>query len=234
MSVSILFLALLVAIAGGWLMTQRLDAKPWMEEGIIGEFDGTGAMSWPAAKIGLGVFLAVVGSLFALLISAWFMRSGFPDWRSIPVPQLLWANTAALIGGSAALQAGSWSARRRNLDAVRSRLLVAAGCGAFFLVGQLWVWKQLTTTGHFLATNPANSFFYLITALHGLHVLGGMAALGWAADRAWRSDTADDLTLTIELSAWYWHFLLLIWLILFSLLTGLAQDFGTICRQLLT
>jgi cytochrome c oxidase subunit 3 len=233
MSVSILFLALLVAIAAGWLMTQKLDAKPWMEEGIIGEFDGTGAMSWPAAKIGLGVFLAVVGSLFALLISAWFMRSGFPDWRSIPVPQLLWANTAALIGGSAALQAASWSAQRRDMDAVRTRLLVATVCGLFFLVGQLWAWKQLTATGHFLATNPANSFFYLVTGLHGLHVLGGMAALGWTVDRAWRSETADDLTLNIELSAWYWHFLLLIWLILFSLLTGLAQDFGTICRQLL-
>jgi cytochrome c oxidase subunit 3 len=234
MSAIILFLALLIAIAGGWLMTQNLGAKPWMEEGVIGEFDGTGAMSWPAAKIGLGLFLAVIGSLFALLISAWFMRSGFPDWRSIPVPQLLWANTVALIGGSAALQAASGSGRRGNIDAVRTRLLVASVCGLLFLFGQLWAWKQLIATGHFLAANPANSFFYLVTGLHGLHVLGGMVALGWSLDKAWHTETADDLGLTIELTAWYWHFLLIIWLILLSLLTGLAQDFGTICRQLLT
>jgi cytochrome c oxidase subunit III len=234
MQISILFLALLAAIAGWWLLNQKLDAKPWMEEGIIGDFDGTGAMAWPAAKIGLGVFLAVVGSLFALLVSAYFMRSGYADWRAIPVPQLLWVNTGALILGSIALQAARGSANRRNVDAVRSRLLAAGILGVVFLVGQLWAWKQLTTSGHFVAGNVADSFFYLITGLHGLHVIGGMVALGWTVDKAWRSETVDELRLNIELSAIYWHFLLVIWLILFSLITGLAEDFGTICRQLLT
>lgn len=234
MPVTILFLALLAAIAAWWLLHQRLDAKPWMEEGIIGDFDGTGAMAWPAAKLGLGVFLAVVGSLFALLVSAYFMRSGFADWRSIPVPQLLWVNTGALILASIALQAAQTSVHRRSMEAVRTRLIVAGIFGVFFLAGQLLAWRQLTASGFLLAANPANSFFYLITGLHGLHVLGGMAALGWTADKAWRSNTTEELRLNVELSTIYWHFLLVIWLVLLSLLTGLAEDFGTICRQLLS
>ena len=74
-----------------------------------------------------------------------------------------------------------------------------------------------------MAGNPANSFFYLITGLHGLHVLGGMAGLGWTIDRAWHSSTAEKLRLERRIIAYYWHFLLVIWLVLFSLLTGLAK-----------
>lgn len=234
MPIIILFITVLAAIASWWLMKQRLDAKPWLEEGILGDFDGTGAMSMPAAKIGLGMFLAIVGSLFALLVSAYYMRMGLDDWRSIPVPRLLWFNTGALILASVALQAAHGAAHRRNIDAVRARLTIAGLFGAIFLVGQLLAWRQLSGSGFLLTGNPANSFFYLITGLHGLHVLGGMGSLGWTVDRAWNSTTTDKLQLNIELSAYYWHFLLVIWLVLFSLLTGLAEDFGTICSQLLT
>ena len=86
-----------------------------------------------------------------------------------------------------------------------------------------------------LAANPANSFFYLITGLHGLHIVGGLVALGRTTDRAWtpRSRT-ERLRLSVELCAMYWHFLLFVWLVLFVLLTGWAGDFIDICRQLLT
>ena len=74
MSAIILFMAVIAIIAGWWLSQQRLTAKPWLEEDGIGDFPATGALTLPAAKIGLGVFLAVVGSLFALFISAYSMR----------------------------------------------------------------------------------------------------------------------------------------------------------------
>ncbi len=234
MEVTILFLAVLAAIAAWWLTRQRLTAKPWLEEGILGDFDGTGAMSAPAAKIGLGMFLAVVGTLFALLVSAYFMRMEFADWRSLRIPHLLWANTGALVFASIALQGAYSAAQGRNVDAVRARLAVAGLFGFLFLVGQLWAWRQLTASGFFLASNPANSFFYLITGLHGLHVLGGLGALGWNVDKAWRSDTTAKLRFSIEMCAIYWHFLLIVWLVLFALMTGLADDIGAICRQLLS
>ncbi len=234
MSVAIVFLSLLVGIAVWWLLQQRLGSKPWLEEGIIGDFDGTGAMSLPAAKIGMGVFLAVVGSLFALLISAYFMRSGYPDWQSIRIPQLLWVNTGALILASVALQGAQGAVHRRNMDSVKFLLLVAGFFGMAFLFGQLWAWRELSDSGFLLASNPSNSFFYLITGLHGLHMVGGAVGLGWTADRAWRGVGADKLRLSVETCTMYWHFLLIVWLVLFSLVTGLAEDFGEICRQLLT
>jgi cytochrome c oxidase subunit 3 len=256
MAVAIVFLAALMAIAAWWLSQQKLSAKPWLEEGVIGDFDGTGAMSFPAAKIGMGLFLAVVGSLFALLTSAYFMRMGYPDWRSIRIPQLLWVNTGALILASVALQAAQGCVRRRDLDSVRVLLLVAGVFGVAFLAGQLWAWRELTASGFLLADNPSNSFFYLITGLHGLHMVGGALALGWTADQAWRGDgafpgkadaglrreiaaeqkasSADKLRLAVEMCTMYWHFLLIVWLILFAMMTGLADDLGVICRQLLT
>ena len=92
MSAIVLFMAVIAVIVGWWLSQQRLTAKPWLEESGIGDLPGTAAMTWPAAKIGLGVFLAVAGSLFALFMSAYSMRMNMADWRTLPVPGLLWFN----------------------------------------------------------------------------------------------------------------------------------------------
>jgi cytochrome c oxidase subunit 3 len=230
----ILFLAGIGAFGAWWLAKQRITAKPWLEEGLAGEFPGTGAVSLPAAKIGLGVFLAVVGALFALFISAYSMRMGMSDWRSVPTPVLLWPNTGMLIMSSVALQWAVTASRRSEMEVVRACLLAGGAFAVAFIVGQLWVWRQLTESGYLLAGNPANSFFYLITGLHGLHMLGGLVALGRTTDRAWRSAEPAKVELSVELCAVYWHFLLLVWLVLLNLLTGWADDFVDICRALLT
>src|ERR1700759_3167537 len=81
MSAIVLFMAGIAAIAGWWLSQQRLGAKPWVEEGVMADLGDDSASSLPPAKIGLGVFLAVVGSLFALFISAYSMRMSMVDWR---------------------------------------------------------------------------------------------------------------------------------------------------------
>ena len=94
MSAIVLFMAVIAVIVGWWLSHQRLTAKPWLEEGSIDDFPGTGAMTFPAAKIGLGVFLAVATSLFALFISAYFMRMQVADWVQLPAPKLLWFTPA--------------------------------------------------------------------------------------------------------------------------------------------
>jgi cytochrome c oxidase subunit 3 len=212
-------------IAGWWLSQQRLTAKPWLEDGAMGDFPGTGASSLPAAKIGLGVFLAVVGSLFALLIGAYSMQMNFAetnvaDWRPLPASKLLWLNTGALILSSVALQWAQVAAHRGQMDNVRVGLLAGGAFALAFLAGQLLVWKQLTAAGYFLATNPAYAFFYLITGIHGLHLLGGLVALGRTTDKVWRGFGVDQAQrLSVELCALYWHFLLLIWLFFFSLRT---------------
>ncbi len=236
MSAVLLFIAGVVLISGWWLAQQRLHAKPWLEEGIAGQFPGGESLSMPAAKIGLGVFLAVVGSLFALLIAAYGMRAAAADWRQLPLPALLWFNTVVLIIGSAALHWAQLSSRvdHLKLENVQIGLLAALVTGIAFLVGQLLAWQQLISAGFILAGNPSNGFFYMITALHGLHILGGLYVLQRTTTRAWRGETGLRLHLSVELSAMYWHFLLLVWLILLGLLTGWTDDFIRICQQILS
>jgi cytochrome c oxidase subunit III len=235
MTVTLIFFLIIVGIALWWLLHQQLAAKPWLEEGVVttgGAASGT--LSYPAAKVGLWVLMAVISSLFALLIGAYFMRMGFSDWRSLQLPKLLWLNTGALILSSVFLQGAQIAVHRRQMDAVRARLLIGGAFGIAFVAGQLRAWDQLRAAGEIMAINPSNSFFYLITGLHGLHVLGGLIALGITADRVWRSVLADRIRLSVEMCATYWHFLLVVWLVLFGMLTGGADDIGRLCSQLIS
>lgn len=234
MSIVLVFLLVIVGIAGWWLSQQRLMAKPWLEQGSMAAFPGTESGSMPAVKVGLGVFLAVVGCLFALFTSAYFMRMGLSDWQAMPVPRLLWLNTAVLLLSSVALQCALIAARRRQLDTVRLGLVTGGITAIAFLVGQVMAWRELTADGYFLSSNPANSFFYLMTAMHGLHIIGGLVALAWTTVAAWGQPRLERLRLSVELCAMYWHFLLFIWLAIFVLLAGWAADFIDICRQLLS
>src|SRR6202171_5658395 len=233
-SAIILFMAGIAAIAGWWLSQQRLGAKPWLEEGVLVDFREENALALPPAKIGLGVFLAVVGSLFALFISAYSMRMNMVDWRALPVPKLLWVNTGVLVLSSVALPWAHVAARRNDVDGVIVGLCAGGASAVTFLVGQLLAWQQLSVAGYFLASNPANSFFYLITAAHGLHLMGGLVALGRTTANVWRGAAMTQVRLSVELCAIYWHFLLLIWLVFLGLLTGWTDDIVDICRQLLT
>jgi cytochrome c oxidase subunit III len=233
-SITILFfLAPIGVIVAWWLSRQRLMAKPWLDVSAIGEVPDTGASSSPAATIGLGVFLAVVSSLFALFISAYFMRMQVADWVQLPAPKLLWFNTGVLILSSVALQYAQVAARRGRIQDVGDGLIAGGLFALTFLVGQLYVWRQLNAAGYFLAANPGNAFFYLFTGLHGLHLLGGLVALGWTADKVWRGFEVNQVRLSVRLCALYWHFLLALWLVLFSILTPWVGDFAAFCRGFL-
>ena len=234
MSAIILFMAGIAAIAGWWLSQQRLTAKPWLEEGLIVDLREQSTSFLPPAKIGLGVFLAVVGSLFALFISAYSMRMAMVDWRALPMPRLLWFNTAVLVLSSVALQWAYTAVRRNDIDGVIVGLCAGGASAVTFLIGQLLAWRELSAEGYFLASNPANSFFYLITAVHGLHLMGGLVALGRTTAKVWHGVAITQVRLSVELCAIYWHFLLLVWLVLLGLLTGWTDDFVDICRRLLT
>src|SRR5258708_4536413 len=234
MSAIILFMAGIAAIAGWWLSQQRLAAKPWLEEGVGIDFREESTSIVPPAKIGLGVFLAVVGSLFALFISAYSMRMTLVDWRALPIPKLLWFNTGVLVLSSVALHWAYMAARRNDIDGVIVGLCSGGASALTFLVGQLLAWRQLSVAGYFVASNPANSFFYLITAAHGLHLMGVLVALGRTTAKVWRGVEMVEVRLSVELCAIYSHFLLLLFLFLLLPLPGRPDDFVEICRQLLT
>ncbi|MCV0396623.1 MAG: cytochrome c oxidase subunit 3 [Rhizobiaceae bacterium] len=232
MSVIVVFLLVLACLAGWWLSRQGLMSKPWLEQGVVGHLGEQPTL--PAERIALVVFLAVVGALFALFASAYFMRMELPDWRSLPVSRVLWLNTGILVLSSAALQCAVFAARRRQADTLKLALVTGGISALTFLAGQLFAWQELFANGDFLADNPANSFFYLLTGMHGLHILGGLVALARVTAKAWDGPVTDRLQLSTELCATYWHFLLFVWFGLFVLLAGWAADFIDICRQLLT
>lgn len=235
MTITLIFLGAVAAIVGWWLSHQRLTSKPWLEEGVVAHFPQTEAMDTPAAKLGLRVFFVIASALFALLISAYVMRrDAGADWRALPTPPALWVNTGLLVLASFALHGAQTAVRREDIQSLKSALLMAIAATLAFLIGQALVWRQLADAGYALAGNPANTFFYLLTALHGLHVAGGMVALGATSLKTWRGLDAAQLRLSVELCAAYWHFLLLLWLILFALLMRWVDGFVDICRQLLS
>jgi cytochrome c oxidase subunit 3 len=199
---------------------QQITEKPWVAgHSRIVDLHDRKAFFLPSATLGLRLLLAAITVLFSLLVVAYHDRMMMGDWRTLPDPWLLWPNTVVLIVSSIGLQWASLSARRREIRGVKRGLLIGGMSAFLFLVGQLLAWQQLVELGYFAATNPANAFFYLLTALHGLHLLGGLVAWSWTSDRVWRRDAeVDRLRLSVDLCAVYWHFLLVVWLVLFALL----------------
>ena len=207
----------------------QMAEKPWapIQGNVVDLHDGS-AFSVPTATLGLRVFLAVVTVLFSLLIMAYGSRMEFEDWRPSPQLWLLWLNTAMLVLSSMAMQWARMAARRGEMDGVTAGLIAGGVFAVAFLGGQIWAWRQLTMMIAFDITNPAIAFFYLITALHGLHLLGGLVAWGRTTAKLWRGFDVARLRLSVELCSVYWHFLLLVWLILFGLLFSGNDNLGTL------
>jgi cytochrome c oxidase subunit 3 len=226
----LVFILAVIAVAFWWLLRQGVMSKPWLETGLLTTV-GT-APGRPAEWIGLGVFLAVVGALFALFGSAFVMRMDEEAWWSLPLPPIVWANTGQLILASLFLHLAVAAADRSDRRGLLRDTAVAGLATAGFLFGQLLAWHELTAADNGLATAPAASFFYLLSGLHGLHILGGLAALGLVTTR--RGADIRRLRLSSRLCATYWDFLLVVWLVLLVLFMGWANRFVDICRSVLT
>ncbi len=211
------------------MIFRQLTEKPWETEGRVVD----GAASLPATTLGLRMFLAVVTVLFMLLIIAYGSRMALEDWRPGPEPKLLWLNTAMLIASSAAMQWAWAASREERIGSVRNGLIVGGVFAFAFLIGQIVVWRQLGTMAFFKVTNPAIAFFYLITALHALHLAGGIVAWGRTMFKSFGDNCeVAQIRQSVQLCTVYWHFLLLVWLVLFGLLFSGNDNLGillTLC-----
>jgi cytochrome c oxidase subunit 3 len=176
-------------------------------------------------QLGLWLFMGVVTVLFSLFAIAYLMRMALPDWRALPfVPWQLWLSTALLAASSAALQAARGAARRGRKAGLELAFGGATVAALAFIAVQLWAWQQMTALDYPVRANPANSFFYLITGLHGLHVAGGLAAAAIVGVRLARGAGLARLGASLGLCAQYWHFLLALWLAVFGLLFLVTPD----------
>lgn len=168
------------------------------------------ARSERAAQTLLFAFLATVAMLFAGFTSAWLIRRTGPDWGRLELPWLAYANTAVLALSSVTLEWGRIAGTRQARNPARARRSLGAtlALGLVFLGGQVGLWRTLSQDGAFVTSTPQGAFLFLLSAVHGLHLVGGLAALAWLRLR--RSPP--------RLTAVYWHFLGLTWLYVLGLL----------------
>jgi len=176
----------------------------------------------PPASTGIWVGVAAISMTFAALTSALIVRKGSSmDWRHFELPSILYLNTAVLLASSVTLEV----ARRRVaafMGGLRTQvahparwLYMSLGLGLLFVAGQYMAWQQLSGQGLYLATNPSSSFFYVLTAAHALHVLGGLGGLTLAIHRLRKSALKRS---TLDIVSRYWHFMDVLWIYLLLLL----------------
>jgi cytochrome c oxidase subunit 3 len=223
---SALLIAMLTAVTVWWLLIQRLKDKPWLKQGVVPTSQENVTSSAP--KVGLWVFLAVVSSLFGLFASAYTMRmaghGGLTAWQQLDEPNVLWLNTLILVLASGAMQIARNRIDNDNLTGGRSYFLSAGALTLVFLAGQMWAWPLAREANDLGPDSPAFSFFVLLTAIHGLHLLGGLFVLSRTTRRLFRGIDAGNVVarsrirMSVQLCTTYWHWLLLIWLGVFALL----------------
>jgi cytochrome c oxidase subunit 3 len=184
--------------------------------------DGSGdaGSSFPVSKgqVGVWILLTAILMLFAGLSSAYIVLRGVPEWQNIELPSVLWPNTALLLMSSIAIEISRRALRRGDTQSMKRWLALSGVLGLGFLAGQLVAWRQLVNAGVHLPSTLQSSFFYILTGLHGLHLVGGVIALGWVLAKAFKNrlSVADHEPLT--LCALYWHVMDGLWIYLFLLL----------------
>lgn len=169
-------------------------------------------------QLAVWALLATVSMLFAGFASAYLVRRAGTDWQRIPLPAILWVNTLVLLASSGTMEAARTAPQRGAAPAARRWLAVTALLGLAFLGGQFSAWRQLAAQGVYLPTNPYSSFFYMLTAVHGVRLLGGIGALGYALWRVSRADWNPAVSGVLDGCATYWHFVDGIWVFLYLLL----------------
>ena len=196
------------------------------------------------ARLGMICAIVTVSMVFVSLTSAYVVRRGLPtfddnsrvylrDWGSVQLPWLLLAiNTAILLFSTFTMEGARRDiTRRAALAPVKSIPGVSLGdersfpwlgltaiLGFGFLAGQCIAWNDLRSRGFFINTNPDSSFIYLLTAAHALHLAGGVIALVWAGIASLRHKAVEERRIVVDVAAWYWHFMLALWIYVFALI----------------
>ena len=170
------------------------------------------------AQVFVYVLMTVISILFLFITNAYLFRMNFQDWSPMPIPTLLWFNTACLLLASIGMAWSKSGAKVGDLQKIKVGLVLGGIFAVIFVSGQSLAWQELNVSGYFLSSNPANTFFYLITALHAFHILGGLVAWVMVTFRVFKGDAVMLQPQSIGLLGAYWYYLLLVWGILFAML----------------
>jgi cytochrome c oxidase subunit III len=173
-------------------------------------------------RLGVLVGLASVVMLFTSLTSAYIVRAAVTnDWTPLPIPRTIWISTAIILISSASIELARRAIRQQSSNNYQRWLAVTGVLGLGFLISQLFAWRQLARQGVYIASNPYSSFFYLLTAAHGVHLAGGLFALMFLLVRHRKQQRVFSGRKQIALAdsvSLYWHFMDALWIYLFVLL----------------
>lgn len=191
------------------------------EFGGGGDGWNSGGGAAPADVTLTGVWVAIVAIVmfFAALTSAWvILRGSTRHWTPTDLPPIIYFNSVLLLASSLTLEFS-----RGSLTAGLPRrfllwLYLTLGLGVLFIAGQLAAWRELFSRGIYLATDPSSSFFYLLTAAHGLHLVGGIAALIAVVFQARKIAWGIRPRTLLDATVLYWHFMYGLWIYILLLL----------------
>jgi cytochrome c oxidase subunit 3 len=176
----------------------------------------------PPSSTGIYVVLFAITMMFAAFSSALIVRKGSSlDWQTFTLPSILYFNTLILLASSVTLEvsrrrvAAFMGGLKSQVESPARWLYITLFLGLLFVAGQYAAWSQLRTEGLYLATNPSSSFFYVLTATHALHVLGGLGGLVYVIRKLSKSALRRS---QLDATARYWHFMDILWLYLLCLL----------------
>ena len=200
---------------------QLLTQKPWdPAQAKIDNMHNGETLDLSKGKLGLRYIMIVSSIFFSLFVVTYADRLVYADWQQMPEPLLLWFNTLILFISSAVFISTQFAAKNNQFEKVKQKLIIIGYLALAFLIGQFLVWLQLINLGYYVSTNPANAYFYVFTALHGLHLIGGLIYWVMTIRKVW---IPSDIVIanakhTVDLCAIYWHFLLAVWVVLFGLM----------------
>jgi cytochrome c oxidase subunit 3 len=169
-------------------------------------------------KFAMWLFVASVGMLFASLTSAYIVRQAEGNWLYFDLPVSLYWTSGIILVSSISMQLAYWAAKKDQLDKVKILVSITLVLGLAFLVGQVQAWKELVAHNVYLVGNPSGSFLYILTGLHGLHIVSAIIYLIIVIVSAYRFKIHSRSLAQIEMCATYWHFLGGLWLYLFIFL----------------
>lgn len=175
-------------------------------------------LSMHPKKFALWLFIVTVVMLFAAFTSAYIVRQSEGNWLQFDLPQMFWITSGVIVLSSITMHWAYLSAKRDNLDAVKLAMGFTTILGIIFLVGQFIAWEALVDRNVYFVGNPAGSFVYVFTGLHGLHLIGGVVFLLIVLIQTFRYKVHAKSLDQIEMCATYWHFLDGLWLYLFLFL----------------
>jgi len=167
-------------------------------------------------RLGMWLGLASVSMMFIGFSSAYILgRGSHTLWRSMTPPSFVWINTITLMMSSFTLELA-----RKAIEPSKLKRWMTVTCllGVVFLVCQLWVWRFLSNQGIYLSGNPHSSFFYLLTGVHGVHLLGGVIAMLYLTVGYWSGVSDGRGRTALDVTALYWHFMDGLWIYLLALL----------------